>query len=54
MSRFIDEQKDDLPTARFIASDVMAISAMRAAVEKGLKIPEGLAFFGFDNIEISK
>ncbi|WP_342431210.1 hypothetical protein [Neobacillus sp. FSL H8-0543] len=25
MSRFIDEQKDDLPTAMFIASDVMAI-----------------------------
>ncbi|WP_342431214.1 LacI family DNA-binding transcriptional regulator [Neobacillus sp. FSL H8-0543] len=54
MSRFIDEQKDDLPTAMFIASDVMAISAMRAAADKGLKIPEDLAFFGFDNIEISK
>jgi LacI family transcriptional regulator len=54
MSRFIDEQKDDLPSAMFIASDVMAISAMRAAAEKGLKIPEDIAFFGFDNIESSK
>jgi LacI family transcriptional regulator len=54
MGKFLDEQRDDLPTAIFVASDVMAISAIRAAAEKGLKIPGDLAIFGFDNIETSK
>ena len=33
---------------------MMAIAAMRAAAEQGLKIPEDIAFFGVDNIEISE
>lgn len=54
MADFIEKQKGNLPSAMFVASDVMAISAMRAASEKGLKIPDDMAFFGFDNIDISK
>ncbi|MBT2293394.1 LacI family DNA-binding transcriptional regulator [Paenibacillus albidus] len=42
------------PTAIFAASDMMAIAAMRAATERGLRIPEDIAFFGVDNIEISE
>lgn len=42
------------PTAIFAASDMMAIAAMRAATERELKIPDDIAFFGVDNIEISE
>lgn len=42
------------PTAIFAASDMMAISAMRAAAECGLHIPQDVAFVGLDNIEVSQ
>lgn len=42
------------PTAIFAASDQLAISAMRAAAEKGLRIPEDMAFVGLDNIDIAQ
>lgn len=44
----------ELPTAIFAASDMMAISAMRAVSERNLRIPEDIAFIGLDNIEISQ
>lgn len=45
---------EERPTAVFAASDMMAISAMRAATEHGLSIPEDIAFVGLDNIEVSQ
>lgn len=48
------ENHGNWPTAIFSASDMMAIAAMRAATERGLRIPEDIAFFGVDNIEISE
>lgn len=42
------------PTAMFAASDMMAISAMRAAAEHGLQVPQDVAFVGLDNIEVSQ
>lgn len=41
------------PTALFSISDIMAIGALRAAREKGLKVPDDLAVVGFDNISFS-
>lgn len=41
------------PTAIFAISDIMAIGVLRAAREKGLKVPEDLAVVGFDNISFS-
>ncbi len=38
------------PTAVFASGDEMAIGAMEAAKEKGLKIPKDISFVGFDNI----
>jgi LacI family transcriptional regulator len=41
---------DQPPTAIFSSSDSMAIGAMRAAVEAGLRVPEDLSIIGFDDI----
>ncbi|MFC4302965.1 LacI family DNA-binding transcriptional regulator [Cohnella boryungensis] len=55
MSRLVKEEpRAELPTAFFVASDVMAIAAMRAVTEVGLRVPDDIAFFGVDNIDISQ
>lgn len=40
----------EVPTAVFASGDEMAIGAMEAAKEAGLKIPQDISFVGFDNI----
>ena len=42
------------PDAVFCASDVMAIGAMAAIAEAGLRIPEDVAVVGFDDIDYSR
>jgi len=54
MSRLVRESREELPSAFFVASDVMAIAAMRAVTEAGLRVPDDIAFFGVDNIDISQ
>lgn len=39
------------PTALFCISDVLALGAVRAAEERGLKVPEDLTVVGFDDVE---
>jgi len=40
----------NVPTAFFIASDSMAIGAIRAFHEAGLKVPDDISIIGFDDI----
>ncbi|MCS0791050.1 LacI family transcriptional regulator [Cytobacillus firmus] len=54
MNQLIKSSPGDLPTAMVCASDLMALAAMRAVIENKLRIPEDIAFFGVDNIEMGK
>lgn len=40
------------PTAVFVAGDIMALGAMKACYERGVKIPEDISIMGFDNIKM--
>jgi DNA-binding LacI/PurR family transcriptional regulator len=42
------------PSAVFVASDVVAIGAKAAIVEKGLRIPEDIALVGFDDVPLAR
>lgn len=42
------------PSAVFVASDEVAIGALRAARDAGLRIPQDIALVGFDDIPISR
>ena len=43
---------DKIPTAIIASSDSMAIGAMKAIEEKGLKIPDDISLIGYDGFEI--
>lgn len=45
---------DDRPTAVFAASDLMAVGALVAIKEMGLRVPNDIALIGFDDIPIAK
>ncbi|MFY4776120.1 LacI family DNA-binding transcriptional regulator [Metabacillus sp. RGM 3146] len=42
------------PSAFFIASDSMAIGALRALHEKGIRVPEDISIVGFNDIEMAQ
>lgn len=47
-------KKQDLPEAFFIASDPMAVGAMRVLQESNLRVPEDVAIVSFNDIEMAK
>ncbi len=46
--------QDNHIDAVFCANDFMAIGAMRYALERGYKVPEDIAFIGFDDVDLSR
>jgi DNA-binding LacI/PurR family transcriptional regulator len=51
MAQLLD--RDTPPDAVFCFNDLLAIGALRAAAERGVRVPEDLAIVGFDNTEES-
>lgn len=54
MKQAIEELGDDLPSAFFISSDVMAIGSLRALHEANIAIPERVSIIGINDISVSK
>ncbi len=46
-------ESSSFPTAVFVANDLDAIGAMKAAKEKSLRIPEDISLIGFDDIQLA-
>ena len=53
MKELLEQQCSALPTAIFAMNDLMAIGAMDAINDAGLRIPGDISVIGFDNREIS-
>ena len=47
-------RQDTLPTAVFCCNDVMALGAISAITEKGLRVPDDISIIGYDNIHSSR
>ena len=52
MKRFL-EGKPELPTAYFADNDMIALGAMKAMREYGIRIPEDVSVVGFDDLSFS-
>ena len=47
-------RQTELPTAVFCCNDVMALGAISAIGEKGLRVPDDISIIGYDNIHASR
>lgn len=48
------QQRGALPTAIFVSNDMMAMGAINAASELGVRIPQDVSLIGYDDIHIAK
>lgn len=54
MCEIIKNSKENLPTAVFAGTDLMASYAIKAIQDNGLRVPEDISVFGYDNTYIAK
>lgn len=54
MKQFLLEYPTDFPSAFFASSDALAIGALKAIHEAGLKVPEDISVIGFNDISVAK
>jgi DNA-binding LacI/PurR family transcriptional regulator len=52
MKYLLDLEK--IPSAVFVASDVVAIGAKAAILERGLRVPKDIALVGFDDVPLAR
>ena len=54
MKDLLDSEQGELPTAVLAMNDLMAVGAMDAIRDSGLRVPEDISVVGFDNREVSE
>ena len=54
MKELIDHQKEQMPKAFFIASDALAVGALRALQEAGISVPQDVQIISFNDTSIAK
>ena len=54
MKDMIDQQKEQFPNAFFIASDALAVGALRALQESGIAVPQDVQIISFNDTSIAK
>ena len=54
MREFLSSNPKMIPDAIFASSDALAIGAMQAIQEHGLRVPEDIAVIGFNDISVAK
>ncbi|WP_086312025.1 LacI family transcriptional regulator [Enterococcus sp. 7F3_DIV0205] len=54
MKDFLEKYPNDYPSAFFASSDALAVGALKAIQEAGLKVPEDISVIGFNDISVAK
>ncbi|GKX65770.1 LacI family DNA-binding transcriptional regulator [Inconstantimicrobium mannanitabidum] len=54
MKKAIVDLKEELPTAFFVANDTMAIGALRALIEQGIKVPDRVNIIGVNDVSVAQ
>ncbi|MFL0251344.1 LacI family DNA-binding transcriptional regulator [Clostridium neuense] len=54
MKKAISELGEKLPTAFFIANDTMAVGAIRALAEAGIKVPDRVSIIGVNDVSVAQ
>lgn len=50
MKMYLEKKDVEMPTAFFALNDILALGAMKAMMEKGIRIPDDVSVVGFDDI----